>query len=252
MKYKFYTPEDFKALKIVGRLSAYCLDELERFIKPDVTTEDIDKFVERFAKTYDLTCATLGYRNFPASCCTSVNHIACHGIPSHDKILHEGDIVKVDVTFINKGYFGDTCRTFKVGKVSRKAEIVIDIAWAARQTGIEACGPGNHIGRIGYAIEQYVRKHNAHIVREFVGHGIGKVFHDGPDVPHFCKESNIDKTPIMTPGMVFTIEPIVNLGTGKLKIAKDGWTATTADRSLSAQFEHTIGITESGHEVFTL
>jgi methionyl aminopeptidase len=252
MKYKFYDKRDFLGLKDIGFISAGCLKDLEEFIKPDVTTLDIDHFVVRYAKKHNLTCATLGYRGFPASCCTSVNHVACHGIPSKDKTLKEGDIVKVDVTFIKDGYFGDTCRTFKVGEVSRKAELITGIAEESRDIGIKQCGPGQHIGEIGYAIQQYVQKNNASIVREFVGHGIGKMFHDGPDVPHFCKKENIKSTPIMTPGMVFTIEPIVNLGEAKLKIAKDGWTASTADRSLSAQFEHTIGITEDGVEIFTL
>jgi methionyl aminopeptidase len=239
-------------------LSSMCLDLLEAHMRPEhisagrFTTENIDDFVVRFAKTNNLTCATLGYRGFPASCCTSVNHVACHGIPSKNKLLKEGDIVKVDVTFINQhGYYGDTCRTYKLGEVSRKAEIITSIAREALQIGIDQCLPGNRIGQIGFAIEQFVKKNNASIVREFIGHGIGKIFHDGPDIPHFCQEKNIKKTPELKPGMVFTIEPIVNLGKPKLKILKDKWTAVTIDKSLSAQFEHTIGITDKGCEVLT-
>ena len=254
MTFKLYDANDFKELKNVGKLTSECLNLLEIWLEvPDeITTQQIDDFVVRYANDNNLQCATLGYKGFPSSCCASVNHIACHGIPTKKKILRQGDIVKVDVTFINKnGYYGDSCRTFKVGKVSRKAEIITQIAKDALAVGIEQSKPDNHIGHIGFAIEQYVKKHNASIVREFVGHGIGKTFHTSPDIPHFCQEKNIIKTPKLVPGMVFTIEPIVNLGSPKLKILKDGWSAATSDRKFSAQWEHTIGITDTGCEIFT-
>ncbi len=248
-----YSIPDFQQLNHVGVLTAKCLSEIETMIKPGITTWNINEAVGYYALSNNLICATNGYRGFPANCCTSVNHVACHGIPSRNKVLKEGDIISVDVTFINKsGMHGDSCSTFFVGECSKKAKIVHDAAFQALWVGIEAAKPGNRIGHIGYAIQKHIETNTpCSIVRHYVGHGTGKKFHEPPDVPHWCRESNIEKTPLLEPGMVFTIEPIINFGDDGLKTLNDGWTTVTRDRSLSAQFEHTIGIREEGVEVFT-
>jgi methionyl aminopeptidase len=247
-----YNDYDFEQLYSVGQQTATCLDLLHTVVGPGVSTSAIDSVVERFALANKLICATKGYKGFPAHCCTSVNHVVCHGIPSIHKILRAGDIVKIDLTFINEqGYYGDSCRTFRVGKISRKAEIITEAARLILRAGIEAARPGARIGEIGFACLGEAKKHGVSIVKEFVGHGIGKVFHDLPEISHLCEGRDIGSTPILEPGMVFTIEPIVNLGKPDVKILADGWTAVSKDRSLSAQWEHTIGITETGNKVFT-
>jgi methionyl aminopeptidase len=248
-----YTPEDFVGLREVGALAALCRDSLEIFIQPGMTTFDIDTIVERFAESNNLKCATLGYKGFPAHCCTSVNHVACHGIPSKGKVLKDGDIVSVDITFINDdGYYGDTCTTLFVGqKRVRKAEIVVEAARRALEVGISQVKPGNRIGDIGYAISQYLRETSTSNARDYVGHGIGQRFHEPPNIPHECLKENIPNTRLLQQGMVFTIEPIIILGGPTTKVLPDGWTVVTRDRSLAAQFEHTLGVTEDGVEIFT-
>jgi len=264
-----YTLDEFPQFRNVGHLAALCLDMIEsrihsaydnlEFIKDGwVTTQDIDDWVKQFADEHDLICAPLNYNNFPAHCCTSVNHVCCHGIPSKNKTLHVGDIVKVDVTFINKnGYYGDTCRTIGIGHVSGLNSLVTDAAQDALMHGINAIGPGKHIGDIGNAIRVYVDElrtgqPKCSIVRDFVGHGIGKQFHEWPDVPHYCSPSRIKDTAKLEPGLVFTVEPIINIGKPDVKILSDGWTVVTKDKRPSAQFEHTVGIKEDGFfEIFT-
>lgn len=248
-----YSLETFENFKQVGNLTSHCLDLLNEFVQEGVSTQDIDDFVGKFAIDNNLTCATLGYRGYPARCCTSVNHVACHGIPSPKKILKKGDIIKIDVTFIDKdGFYADSCRTYWVGSVSGKARLIIDAARTALLKGLSVVQPGTHIGFIGYAIKEYIEKETPFSVcKDFIGHGIGRQFHEPPDVPHYCHKEDIQKTEIMNPGLVFTIEPIIAVGNGKVKVLDDGWTAVTRDRSLAAQFEYTIGVTENGHEVFT-
>ncbi len=246
-----YNENDFKELKIVGMFTSKCLEELLEVIKPGITTHSIDKYVKSYAQDNSLLCATLGYNGYPAHCCTSVNSVAAHGIPSPSKVLKEGDIIKVDVTFIRNGYYGDSCRTYTVGKVSKKAEIITNIAREALFTGLIYCRPGKYIGDIGYAIQTFVEKRGASVVKELIGHGIGKKFHDEPEIPHWCKKENIHKTPRLVPGMVFCVEPIINQGAPGVKQKKDGWTIVTKDKSLSAQWESQVGITETGCEIFT-
>ena len=249
-----YNQEDFKQLRHVGALTFECLMFLGDQLKAGITTEDIDDLVKRYAEKHNLKCATNGYRGFPANCCTSVNHVACHGIPSRNKKLKDGDIISIDVTFINSnGYYGDSCYTYEVGEVSRKAELVKSAARGALWKGIEEIVPGNHIGHIGNAIQKYIEQETTcSVVKELVGHGIGKKFHESPDIPHTCREFNISKTPILEPGMVFTVEPIINAGGPSVKVLNDGWTTVTSDKNLSAQYEHTIGVTEKGCEIFTI
>lgn len=242
----------FEKMRVVGKLAAQCLDEL----KPEVgmSTHDIDAYVRKFAFDHDLYLAQEGYRGFPAACCTSVNHVICHGIPSPKKLLNPGDIVKVDVTFIHEGYHGDTCRTYPIGnKINPKAARLIGVAVEALTRGINAVKPGNRIGDIGQAIEDYVEKGGTgfSIVRDFLGHGIGTEFHTLPHIPHYVDTTIPGFYQCMTPGMTFTIEPMINAGKRGYKTLADGWTVVTRDREFSAQFEHTLGVTEDGVEVFT-
>ncbi len=246
-----YNDNDFIELRIVGKFTSDCLFKLSEVIKPGITTDSIDQYVETYAKSNGLLCATLGYNGYPSHCCTSVNTVAAHGIPSKTKVLQEGDIIKVDVTFIRNGYYGDSCRTYTIGKVSRKAQIISDIAREALNIGLLRCKPGNYIGDIGYAIQSYVESKGVSIVKELIGHGIGKKFHDDPEVPHWCLKEDIHKTIKLVPGMVFCVEPIVNQGAPGVKQKNDGWTIVTKDRSLSAQWESQVGITKTGCEVFT-
>ena len=242
----------YKKMKEVGELTSKCLNELSDFIKPGVKTIDVDHFVRNFANNYSLICACDGYRGFPAACCTSVNHIICHGIPS-DKTVFDGDIIKVDVTFIKDGYYGDSCRTYLVGeKINAKIRKLLDVTEHALWKGIEVAKPGNTIGDIGRTIQRFVEANGFSVVRDFVGHGIGQDFHTPPAIPHYDAKDIPDVHRILTPGLTITIEPMVNSGQKEYKILGDGWTVVSRDRSWSAQFEHTIGITETGNEVFTI
>lgn len=244
---KLHGPEGFAGMRKAGQLAAEILDGLVPHIVPGVTTGAIDDIVRSMTLSGNGIPATLNYRGFTHSCCTSINHVVCHGIPG-DKVLRDGDIVNVDVTPIVDGWHGDTNRTFLVGNVPIKARRLVEITYEAMMRGIEAAKPGNHLGDVGHAIQSFAEKHRYGVVRDFCGHGIGRLFHDAPEVVH----AGLPGTgPLLRPGMFFTIEPMINIGRADTKMLDDGWTAVTRDRSLSAQFEHSVGITETGNEVFT-
>ena len=239
--------EAFEKTKIAGSIAAGALDEVNKIIKPGVSTEQIDKLCYEYINDYGAYSAPLFYRGFPKSCCTSTNHVVCHGIPS-EKILKEGDIVNVDVTAFKNGWHGDTSRTFKVGNVSVKAEKLIKATYGSMMKAIEIVRDGIHLGDIGSTIQTYVEKEGFSVVQDFCGHGIGETFHKEPNVLHYGKKGSGEK---IKAGMIFTIEPMINYGNYETKTLNDGWTAVTKDKSLSAQFEHTIGVTKDGCEIFT-
>ena len=240
--------EAFEKTKIAGSIAAGALDEVNKIIKPGVSTEQIDKLCYEYINDHGAYSAPLFYRGFPKSCCTSANHVVCHGIPS-EKILKEGDIVNVDVTALKNGWHGDTSRTFKVGNVSVKAEKLIQATYESMMKAIEIVQDGIHLGDIGSTIQTYVEKEGFSVVQDFCGHGIGETFHKEPNVLHYGEKGTGEK---IKTGMIFTIEPMINYGNYETKTLNDGWTAVTKDKSLSAQFEHTVGITKDGYEIFTL
>jgi methionyl aminopeptidase len=244
---KLHGPEAFEGMRKAGSLSARILDALTPLIVPGITTEEIDDHVRRMTLEAGAIPATLGYRGYTHSCCTSVNHVVCHGIPGPRK-LQEGDIVNVDVTSIVDGWHGDTNRTYAVGEVPIKARRLIEVTYDAMMLGIEQVRPGNTLGDVAHAIQSFAERQRYGVVRDFCGHGIGRLFHDAPEVVHVGRPGT---GPVLKPGMFFTIEPMINIGRPDTKVLDDGWTAVTRDRSLSAQFEHTIGITETGCEIFT-
>jgi methionyl aminopeptidase len=244
---KLHGPEGFAGMRKAGRLSADILDSLYDLIRPGITTQDIDDHVYAMTVAAGALPATLGYRGYTHSCCTSINHVVCHGIPG-PKRLQEGDIVNVDVTSIVDGWHGDTNRTYAVGRIPLKAQRLVEVTYEAMMRGIEVAKPGNTIGDIGFAIASFARQHRYGVVREFCGHGIGRLFHDAPEVVHAGLPGD---GPELKPGMFFTVEPMINIGRPDCKVLDDGWTAVTRDKSLSAQFEHSIGITETGCEIFT-
>ena len=240
--------EGFAGMRKAGRLTAEVLDLLVDMVKPGVPTEVLDRFVFEFARDNGAVPATLFYRGFRHSVCTSINHVVCHGIPS-ERPLREGDIVNIDVTLIVDGWHGDSSRMYPVGEISRKAERLIEITYESLDRALKVARPGNTTGDIGAAIQQYAEAERASVVRDFVGHGLGRLFHDEPNILHFgTPGTGIE----LKPGMIFTIEPMINLGRPHVKILADGWTAVTRDRTLSAQAEHSIGITDTGCEIFTL
>ncbi|MBO6541601.1 MAG: type I methionyl aminopeptidase [Alphaproteobacteria bacterium] len=244
---RVHGPQAFENMRKIGAISAGALDMLAEKIVPGITTDEIDRLVYDYALAHDCLPATLHYRGYRHSCCTSVNHVVCHGIPG-DRTLRDGDIVNVDVTLIKDGWHGDTNRMYFVGKVNRKAERLCEITYEAMMRGIAAVKPGATLGDVGHAIQEYAESERCSIVREFCGHGIGRVFHDIPNVLHYGRPG---EGMALHEGMCFTVEPMVNLGKAAVKILNDGWTAVTRDRSLSAQFEHTIGVTATGAEIFT-
>ena len=244
---KLHGPEAFEGMRRAGRLAAENLDALAPLVQPGVTTQALDDFVREFTLDHGALPATLGYRGYAHSCCISINHVVCHGIPS-DKALKEGDIVNIDVTPLLDGWHGDSSRMYLVGDVSLKAKRLIDVTYECLMLGVEQARPGNRLGDIGAAIQRHAEAHRYGIVREFCGHGLGRLFHDAPEVVHAAYPGT---GPVLKPGMFFTIEPMINLGKAPVKMLDDGWTAVTRDRSLSAQFEHSIGITEDGCEIFT-
>ncbi len=244
---KLHGPEAFAGMRVAGRLAALTLDMLTGFIKPGVTTDEVDRAVYAFTLDQGALPATLGYRGYRHSSCTSINHVVCHGIPG-DRVLREGDVVNVDVTLIKDGWHGDTNRMYFVGDVPRKAARLCEVTYASMMRGIAAVKPGATLGDIGAAIQDYAEGERCSVVREFCGHGIGRVFHDMPNVLHYGRRG---EGLALKPGMFFTIEPMINAGKPGVKILSDGWTAVTRDRSLSAQFEHSIGVTETGAEIFT-
>ena len=241
-------PDEFAAMRKAGKLAAECLDMITEHVQPGVTTERLDKLCHDFTLDHGATPAPLGYRGFPKSICTSVNHVVCHGIPG-DKVLREGDIVNIDVTPIVEGWHGDSSRMYPVGNIGVKAERLIDVTYDSLMMAIEIVKPGTSLGDIGHIIQSFVEKQRLSVVRDFCGHGLGRVFHDAPNVLHYGEPGSGAE---LKSGMFFTIEPMINLGGWQVKILSDGWTAVTKDRSLSAQFEHTIGVTGDGYEIFTL
>src|SRR5688572_14814713 len=243
-----YGPEGFEGMRKAGRLAAECLDELYAVVKPGVTTQAIDDFIFGFGLDHGALPATLNYRGYRKSSCISINHVVCHGIPN-EKPLREGDIVNIDVTLVLDGWHGDSSRMYSVGEVPRRAERLVEVTHEAMMAGIEAIRPGGTIGDIGAAIQAVVEPNHMSVVRDFCGHGVGRLFHDEPNVVHV---GHGGEGPLLRPGMFFTVEPMINLGRPHVKVLSDGWTAVTRDRSLSAQFEHTVAVTEKGVEIFTL
>jgi len=240
--------ESFDKTRIAGSVAAGALDEVSKIIKPGISTNKIDSVCYEFINDNKAYSAPLFYRGFPSSCCVSANHIVCHGIPG-DKILNEGDIINIDVTAYKDGWHGDTSRMFYVGNVSIKAKKLVETTYKAMMNGIEILNNNIHLGDIGATIQNYVEKNGFSVVRDFCGHGIGKKFHKEPNILHYGEKGKGLK---LETGMIFTIEPMVNEGDYQTKILNDGWTAVTKDKKLSAQFEHTIGITNDGYEIFTL
>ena len=250
---RLYGPEAFAGMRRAGRLAAEALDMLVPYVKPGVTTERLDKLSYEFAMDHGAYPAPLYYRGFTRSICTSINHVVCHGIPG-PKPLREGDTLNIDVTLIIDGWHGDTSRMYAVGAISRKAERLIDVTFKSLMAGIAVVKPGSTTGDIGAAIEAYARAERCSVVEDFCGHGLGQTFHDRPNILHYRVNSAGEDTGpgvLLAPGMIFTIEPMINLGKPFVKILPDGWTAVTRDRELSAQFEHTVGVTSDGCEVFT-
>ena len=245
---RLHGPEGFEGMRRAGRLAAQALDLVHEMVAPGVSTEAIDDLVFEFAMDHGALPATLMYRGYRKSTCTSINHVVCHGIPN-EKPLREGDIVNVDVTLIYDGWYGDTSRMYPVGEIPRRAERLLDVTYESMMRGIAAVRPGGHVGDIGAAIQDYVEPLHMSVVRDFCGHGVGQLFHDEPNIVHVGRRG---EGPELMPGMIFTVEPMINLGRPHVKVLSDGWTAVTRDRALSAQFEHSVGVTEAGVEIFTL
>ena len=243
-----YTPADFGPMRAAGRLAAETLDMIAPNVQPGVSTEHLNRLCHDFITAHGAIPAPLNYRGFPKSICTSINHVVCHGIPGAKKLL-EGDIVNIDVTVILNGWYGDSSRMYVAGQPNTRARRLLDVTYEALMRGIEVVKPGNTFGDIGHAIQKFVESQRFSVVRDFCGHGIGRRFHEAPNVLHFGRSG---EGAVLTPGMFFTIEPMVNIGRPEVKILEDGWTAVTRDRSLSAQFEHMVGVTETGCEIFTL
>ena len=239
--------EKFEKMRVAGKLAARCLDMITDHIKPGITTDKIDKLCYEYIKDNRGYSAPLNYRGFEKSLCTSLNHVICHGIPS-ERELEENDILNIDVTAIVDGYYGDTSRMFSVGEISVKAKNLIDATYESLMNAIQILKPGIKLGDIGYEIQSLVEPRGFTVVRDFCGHGISNTFHEPPNVLHYGKKNT---GPELQPGMTFTIEPMINSGKYDAKVLNDGWTAVTKDKSLSAQFEHTVGITENGYEIFT-
>ena len=240
--------DSFEKTRIAGIIAAGALDEVSKIIKPGIRTSENDNICYNYISDHGAYSAPLFYRGFPKSCCTSVNHVVFHGIPS-DKILQDGDIFNVDVTALKDGWHGDTSRTFEVGKVSIKAKKLVKTTYEAMMKAIEIVKEDIHLGDIGAIIQNHVEAEGFSVVQDFCGHGIGQQFHKEPNVLHYGKKGTGEK---LKAGMIFTIEPMINLGKYEIKTLNDGWTAVTKDKSLSAQFEHTIGVTKEGCEIFTL
>jgi len=245
---RLHGPEGFEGMRKAGQLAAGILDAIVPHMVPGVTTGEIDRIVYDMMIAGGSVPATLGYRGYTKSCCTSINHVICHGIPG-DRVLKDGDIVNVDVTPLLDGWHGDTSRMYLIGDVPLKARRLVEVTYESMMLGIAQARPGNRLGDISHAIQSFAEKHRYGVVRDFCGHGLGRVFHDAPEVVHVGRPGT---GPELKPGMFFTIEPMINIGRPDVKILDDGWTAVTRDRSLSAQFEHSVGITEEGCEIFTL
>ena len=244
---KLHGPEGFAGMRAAGRLAAEILDALVPHVVPGVTTAELDSIVYRMIRDAGGYPATLGYRGYTHSCCISINHVVCHGIPG-ERTLKDGDILNVDVTPLLNGWHGDSSRMYLCGDVPIKARKLVQVTYECLMLGLEQAKPGNHLGDISHAIQSHAEKHRYGVVRDFCGHGVGRLFHDAPEVVHVGRPGT---GPELRPGMIFTVEPMINIGKPGCKVLEDGWTAVTRDRSLSAQFEHSIGITEDGCEIFT-
>ena len=243
-----HNENEFSKMRKAGKLAAEVLDYITDFVKPNVSTEELDRLCHDYILKNNAKPAPLNYKGYPKSTCISVNHIVCHGIPG-EKILQNGDILNIDVTVILDDWFGDTSRMFFVGDPSAKAKILTRVTYECMMLGIEQVRPGNRVGDIGYAIQKHAEKNRFSVVRDFTGHGLGKVFHTAPTILHYGEK---DTGVLLKEGMFFTIEPMINVGGHEVKILSDGWTARTKDYSLSAQFEHSVGVTSTGYEIFTL
>ncbi|MGJ3649203.1 type I methionyl aminopeptidase [Sphingomonas sp. GlSt437] len=244
---KLHGADGFAGMRAAGQLAAETLDMLVPHVVPGVTTAALDDLVRDFILARGAVPATIGYRGYEHSCCISINHVVCHGIPG-DKALKDGDIVNIDVTPLLNGWHGDSSRMFLVGDVPIKAKRLVEVTYEAMMLGIEQARPGNTMGDVAHAIQSFAERHRYGVVRDFCGHGVGRLFHDAPEVVHVGRPGT---GPELRPGMFFTIEPMINIGRADVKVLDDGWTAVTRDRSLSAQFEHSVGITETGCEIFT-
>ena len=242
-----HNSEDFEGMRKAGNLAAKTLDLLTNHVKPGASTVELDRIAFDFIDANNGFIAPLFYKGFPKSICTSLNHVICHGIPS-SRVLESGDIVNIDVTVIVDGWHGDTSRMFPVGKINNKAQKLIDCTYEAMMNGIEAVSPNAHLGDIGAKIQSIAENQNYSVVRDFCGHGLGKVFHEYPNILHYGEIGEGDK---IEQGMFFTVEPMINIGKYDVRMLNDGWTAVTKDKTLSAQFEHSIGVTQDGHEIFT-
>ena len=246
---ELHGPEDFAAMHKAGRLAAEVLDFITSHVVPGARTGDLDDLCDKFTREHGATSAPLGYRGYPRSTCMSINHVVCHGIPG-DKRLENGDIVNIDITVLLNGWHGDTSRMFFVGdKISLKARRLVDITYECLMKGIEVVKPGATLGDIGHAIQSHAEAARFSVVRDFCGHGVGRIFHTAPSILHYGHKGEGE---VLKAGMIFTIEPMINAGKYDVKVLSDGWTAVTKDKSLSAQFEHSIGVTETGVEIFTL
>jgi len=245
---KVHDSEAFEGMRRAGKLAAECLDLLVPLVKPGAITDDIDRVAREFILDNGALPACLFYRGYAKTVCISPNHVVCHGIPG-DRALREGDIINIDVTVVVDSWHGDTSRMYGVGEVSPRARRLVDVTYEAMMRGIAEVKPGKTFGDIGHVIQTYVEAQRCSVVRDFCGHGLGQVFHDNPNVLHYGAPGS---GAVIRPGMFFTIEPMVNLGKYAVKLLNDGWTAVTRDKSLSAQFEHSVGVTETGVEIFTL
>lgn len=245
---RIYEAGDFAGMRRAGQVAADILDGIALHVQPGVTTGELDRIIEDKVAKAGATSATIGYKGYQHASCISLNHVVCHGIPG-DKKLKDGDILNIDVTVIVDGWFGDTSRMYAAGALPRKAERLIEITHDSLMLGIDAVKPGNTFGDIGHAIQTFVEGHRMSVVRDFCGHGLGRVFHAPPNVLHYGRPGT---GPVLEEGMFFTIEPMVNLGRPETKVLADDWTAVTRDKSLSAQFEHSVGVTATGCEIFTL
>jgi len=243
-----HKPEDFQGMRAAGRLAAETLDMIAEHVRPGVSTGQLDRLCHDFITAHDAIPAPLNYRGYPKSICTSINHVVCHGIPG-ERRLESGDVLNIDVTVVLNGWHGDSSRMYYAGPPSTRARNLIDVTYESLQRGIAVVRPGATLGDIGHAIQSFVEANRFSVVRDFCGHGIGRRFHEAPNVLHFGRAGD---GPVLQPGMFFTIEPMVNAGRPEVKVLEDGWTAVTRDRSLSAQFEHMIAVTEDGVEIFTL
>ncbi|MFY0679142.1 MAG: type I methionyl aminopeptidase [Thalassovita sp.] len=245
---RIHEAENFAGMQKAGALAAQILDDIAQHVVPGQTTGGLDKLIEDMVVEAGAKSATIGYKGYKHASCISLNHVVCHGIPGEKK-LKDGDILNIDVTVIVDGWFGDTSRMYVAGKLNRKSERLIQVTHDALFKGIEAVRPGNTFGDIGHAIQTYAESHRMSVVRDFCGHGLGRVFHAPPNVLHYGRAGT---GPVLEEGMFFTIEPMINLGRPETKVLADDWTAVTRDKSLSAQFEHSIGVTADGCEIFTL